>query len=166
VTSYKPGEKTSNGEVTWVMQSDLTWLTLEEDTKRRNIRANHERAGLPAPVWSAETSSDFPLPEDSAERKEIPLWTGLFEYFPNALAETSRVSFVGNEKHNPGEDMHWARGKSMDQANCILRHMVDARQGHRDKDGMHHLAYAAWRALANLQLALEQERAGLPRWKP
>ena len=116
--------------------------------------------------WNAATSKDFELPEDSASRKEIPLWTGLFEYFPNALAETSRVSFVGNNKHNPGEDIHWARGKSMDQANCVLRHMMDARFGHRDKDGMHHLAYAVWRSLANLQLALEQERAGLPRWKP
>lgn len=131
----------------WTLQQDMTWK-------------------LDTPPWSTTTSSDFELPEDSATRKEIPLWTGLFEYFPNALAETSRVSFVGNAKHNPGEDMHWARGKSMDQANCVLRHMLDARFGHRDKDGMHHLAYAAWRALANLQLALEQERAGLPRWKP
>ena len=125
----------------------------------------------PAPAqgterWEAAASTDFELPDSSAARKEIPLWTGLFEYFPNALAETSRVSFVGNEKHNPGEPMHWARGKSMDQANCVLRHMFDARFGHRDPEGMHHLAYAAWRALANLQLALEQERAGLPRWQP
>jgi hypothetical protein len=142
----------------WALQQDMTW--------KRDPAFDIPAAPEPPEPWNATTSTDFELPDDSDLRKEIPLWTGLFEYFPNALAETSRVSLLGNNKHNPGEDMHWARGKSMDQANCILRHMMDARFGHRDKDGMHHLAYAAWRALANLQLALEQERAGLPRWKP
>jgi hypothetical protein len=154
----KPGDT-----ATWVFCDDLIWR--EGEGYLHYHSAQESKKFVPA-QWSAETSSDFPLPEGSAERKEIPLWTGLFEYFSNALAEVSKVSLLGNIKHNPGEDLHWARGKSMDQANCLLRHMVDARQGHRDKDGMHHLAYAAWRALANLQLALEQERAGLPRWKP
>jgi hypothetical protein len=102
----------------------------------------------------------MPLPEDSAERKGIPLWSGLFRYFPNALAEVAKVSNFGNDKHNPGEELHWARGKSMDQEDCVLRHMHDAEFSYRDKDGMFHLAYAAWRALANCQLALEKEAAG------
>jgi hypothetical protein len=102
----------------------------------------------------------LPLPTGSEERKGIPLWSGLFRYFPNALAEVAKVSKLGNDKHNPGEDLHWARGKSMDQEDCILRHMHDAEFGYRDKDGMFHLAYMAWRALAYCQLALEKEAAG------
>jgi hypothetical protein len=38
------------------------------------------------------------------------------------VAELSRA---GNEKHNPGEELHHARGKSNDHADCILRHLVD-----------------------------------------
>jgi hypothetical protein len=49
--------------------------------------------------------------------------------------------------------MHWAYGKSTDEADCILRHLVDA--GTLDTDGMPHSAKVAWRALALLQRELE-----------
>jgi len=56
------------------------------------------------------------LPEDSAERKGIPLVTGLLDYFPAALAEVAKVSVAGNEKPNPGQPLHWSRDKSNDHA--------------------------------------------------
>lgn len=65
------------------------------------------------------------LPTDSAERKEYPLHAGLLAYFPAALAGVARHSKLGNDKHNPGEPLHHARGKSMDHEDCILRHLVD-----------------------------------------
>lgn len=65
------------------------------------------------------------LPTDSAERKEYPLLRGLFRYFPAALAGVARHSKLGNDKHNPGEELHHARGKSMDHGDCILRHQMD-----------------------------------------
>jgi hypothetical protein len=65
------------------------------------------------------------LPTDSAERKRYPLYRGLLRYFPAALAGVARHSFIGNQKHNPGEEMHHARGKSMDHEDCIMRHLVD-----------------------------------------
>ena len=65
------------------------------------------------------------LPTDSAERKEYPLFRGLLRYFPAALAGVARHSKRGNDKHNPGEEMHHARGKSSDHADCIVRHLVD-----------------------------------------
>lgn len=81
-------------------------------------------------------------------------------YFPNALAEIARVSKAGNDQHNPGQPLHWSRGKSSDHADCILRHLIDA--GTVDsKDGMRHTAKVAWRALALLQEELEREQ-GLP----
>jgi hypothetical protein len=101
------------------------------------------------------------LPADAKERKNIPLGTGVLDYFPAALAAVAQVSFVGNQQHNPGEPLHWARGKSTDQADTIIRHFLE--RGKIDTDGMRHSAKLAWRALALLQLELEAEGAPLAR---
>jgi len=99
------------------------------------------------------------LPDDAAERNAIPLADGVLYYFPNALAEVAKVSKAGNDQHNPGQPMHWARGKSTDHENKILRHLVDA--GKRDGKGIRHSAYLAWRALALLQEEIERDE-GVP----
>jgi hypothetical protein len=65
------------------------------------------------------------LPTNSAVRKGIPLWRGLLMYFPAALAGVALHSRKGNDKHNPGEELHHARGKSSDHGDCILRHLTD-----------------------------------------
>lgn len=99
------------------------------------------------------------MPEGSGPRKDVPLCTGVLDYFPAALAEVAKLSKYGNDKHNPGEPLHWARGKSMDHADCIARHLVD--RGIVDPDtGMSHTVEVAWRALALLQE--ECEAAGAP----
>lgn len=79
---------------------------------------------------------------------------GLADYFPDALAYVSHVSFLGNEKHNPGEPLHWARGKSMDHADCIMRHHQE--RGTLDPEGTRHTGQLAWRAMALLQEELEE----------
>jgi hypothetical protein len=99
------------------------------------------------------------LPSTADERNEYPMADGLLYYFPAALAEVSRVSKIGNDQHNPGEPMYWARGKSTDHANKIVRHLLDA--GGIDVDGGRHTAKVAWRALALLQEEMERE-AGAP----
>jgi len=99
------------------------------------------------------------LPSGADARGEYPMADGLLYYFPAALAEVARVSKIGNDQHNPGEPMHWARGKSTDHANKIMRHLADA--GLMDSDGTRHTAKVAWRALALLQEELERE-AGAP----
>jgi len=103
---------------------------------------------------------------DSATRKTFPMCEGLLDYFPDALAEVARVSFLGNAKHNPGEPMHHARGKSMDHGDCIVRHLIE--RGGFDRvtiDGIEHRirhsGSLAWRALALLQEEIEREQ-GLP----
>ncbi len=106
------------------------------------------------------TISGEALPTDSQARKDIPLVTGLLDYFPAALAEVAKVSKAGNDKHNPGEPLHWARDKSMDQADCIGRHLLE-RGGFDPETGQRHTAQMAWRALALLQLELEE--AGAPK---
>ena len=95
------------------------------------------------------------MPTDSAERKNTPLCTGVLDYFPLALAEVARVSVQGNQQHNPGEPLHWAKDKSADHADCVLRHLAD--RGKLDKDGRRHSGKLAWRALALLEIELEGE---------
>ena len=100
------------------------------------------------------------LPEDAEERKDVPILTGLLDYFPLAAAEVARVSKVGNDQHNPGQPLRWARGKSTDHADCIVRHLLQ--RGTRDSDGTRHTAKVAWRALALLQEELEEEAGFSP----
>lgn len=103
------------------------------------------------------------LPKDYDARKAIPLFDFLTKYFPDAMVELTRVSVEGNNQHNPGEPLHWARGKSMDQLNTAMRHMFDHGRGETfDTDGCYHLAKAAWRLLAQVQLMVEDAQATPP----
>ena len=105
--------------------------------------------------------ASFILPTDSAERKRVPLWSGLFRYFPDALVAVARLSWAGNEKHNKGQPLHWSRDKSNDHADCLLRHQMDTGTGEVDPDSKElHEVEVAWRALAQAQLALERQRQG------
>lgn len=92
----------------------------------------------------------------STERKGFPMCTGLLDYFPDALAEVANISYKGNQKHNPGEPLHWARGKSMDHPDCAMRHLME--RGGLDPEGNRHSAQLVWRALAILQEELEAEK--------
>ncbi len=92
-------------------------------------------------------------------RKERPLYSGCIAYFPDALQEVAHVSFLGNKQHHEDKPLHWDRTKSMDQLDADARHLADHSKSPRDTDGALHLAKHAWRALAELQLFLEKERA-------
>lgn len=99
------------------------------------------------------------LPTTDTDRKALPIWTGFVMYFPDVMAEVARVSRIGNDQHNPGEPLHWARDKSTDQMNTAFRHMLDHAQGARyDTDSARHLAKAIWRLCAACQLDIEAER--------
>ena len=93
------------------------------------------------------------LPEDAAERKTYPIYRGLFRYFPDALAAVAHVSWVGNEQHHPGTDLHWDKSKSSDEPDAMLRHVLEG------EDDLHARAQAAWRALAWLQRGIDEQRA-------
>jgi hypothetical protein len=116
------------------------------------------RYTMPHMSKTEKMNYDRPLPSESAERKSVPVTTGVLDYFPAAIAEVAKVSKAGNDKHNPGEPMHHARGKSTDHADSIGRHLME--RGGIDPDtGVRHSAELAWRALALLQQELED--AGL-----
>lgn len=94
------------------------------------------------------------------ERKRMPIASGVLAYFPNAIAAVAHCSWVGNEQHNPGEPMRWAKEKSSDHADCLVRHLMQA--GTFDTDGVRHAAKVAWRALALLETELENAHAQAP----
>lgn len=102
---------------------------------------------------------------NSQDRKNTPIANGALYYFPDAIAAVARVSKKGNDKHNPGEPLHWSREKSSDHADCVARHLVDAGKNWTNVDpetGELHAAALAWRALAMLQIALEKVAALQP----
>jgi hypothetical protein len=116
------------------------------------------------------------LPKGYDARKAIPLFDFLTKYFPLAIVEVTKIAVAGNAQHNPGEPLHWARGKSMDQLNTAMRHIFDHGMGTvYDTEPAEveaaiggktmHLAKAAWRLLAEIQLlceAREREEAASP----
>lgn len=132
---------------------------------KRNKRARALHLAPGAKITSTVTA---PAPrarlleDTSAARKRFPVTTGFMDYFPDAVAAVAEISFLGNLKHNPGEPLHWARGKSMDHADCIGRHLVE-RGGYEIieiagvKYKMRHTAAMAWRSMALLQEELEAE---------
>lgn len=65
------------------------------------------------------------LPTDSAARKNLPILRGALRYAPAAFMLMAETSKLGNDKHNPGEGLHHARGKSSDHGDCVVRHTMD-----------------------------------------
>ena len=98
------------------------------------------------------------FPADAAGRKQHPVASGVLDYFPDAIVAVSRVSHAGNEQHNPGQPLHWARNKSADEADALMRHFLE--RGTIDSDGIRHTAKLAWRALAMLQKEIESSQKG------
>ena len=94
------------------------------------------------------------VPVEAAKRKALPLATGVLDYFPDALLAVAEVSRAGNDQHNPGEPLHWSRDKSKDHADSLARHLLE--RGTLDVDGKRHSAKMAWRALALLQIEIEE----------
>jgi hypothetical protein len=100
------------------------------------------------------------LPSDRDARNALPVWDGCLTYFPDCWAEIAKVSAAGNKQYGFGGKLRWERAISTDHENKVIRHMLDHYAGNvLDSDGTFHLAKAAWRILAALQLAIEAQTA-------
>ena len=84
-------------------------------------------------------------------RKDIPVFSGVLKYFPNALKEVAKCSKAGNDQHHPDKPLHWDMNKSTDEYDALTRHLIDHTINPIDDDGVLHLAKVAWRALAGLE---------------
>jgi hypothetical protein len=124
-----------------------------------NVTAQSLLSTLQGGVPSAQTDlkDHLLVGKSAAERKTYPLREGLFGYFYNALVRVANVSFKGNEQHNPGQPLHWARGKSKDQLDCALRHIGEYDPQDFSAESEEALSAAAWRVLAELEIYLERK---------
>lgn len=95
------------------------------------------------------------ITEDSQERKNTPIATGVLDYFPLTIAAMAQLSKKGNDKHNPGQPLHWSKDKSNDHADCVARHLID--RGKIGDDGTPHSVSLAWRACALCETELESK---------
>lgn len=100
------------------------------------------------------------LPTDPKARKEVPVASGFMDYFPDAIIAVARLSMKANNRHNPGEPLHWSKHKSTDHADCLERHFLQRGQHDAEWDESHTVEMA-WRAMALLQIEIEAKRAGL-----
>ena len=87
-----------------------------------------------------------------AKRKAQPVFSGVLRYFPNAIKYVSEVSLAGNKQHHADKPLHWDMSKSTDEADALMRHLIDS--GTMDDDGILHTGKVAWRALALLEREL------------
>lgn len=90
-------------------------------------------------------------------RKGLPIARGVLDFFPNAIAEVSTVSAMGAHQHydNPRQELEFGSVDRGNDADALLRHLID--RGDIDSDGVRHSAKVAWRALALLQVEIEEE---------
>lgn len=162
---------TRDASVAYLIPSHLADSINVPNESSKELSMQNERS----PVNSAQTvassvqaASNSPVsssvfPSNDRGRKSVPIFTGAVMYFPKALAAVADVSRIGNDQHNPGKPLHWNRTTSMDQFNTAQRHLIDHGCGYRfDSDGARHLAKAAWRILAALELDIEQGDSFLP----
>lgn len=136
---------------------DGTWENCPTDQKENLLckKPNYKAIWVEKDT-NAKLKSDMLLPTDAQERKQIPITTGVLDYFPLAIAEVAKCSWAGNQQHHPDKELHWDKTKSTDHSDCIARHLID--RGKFDTDGQRHSAKLAWRALALLELELEKEK--------
>lgn len=133
---------------------DEEWST--DDNAILQYLANREYADLFGACLDALQDELVGPPTQCRSKNAAVRWSA-------ALVEIARVSVYGNEKHNPGQPLHHARGKSMDHADCIARHTWDRAAGVLFDGPMRHSACRAWRAGALGQEAAEAEGAPLAR---
>lgn len=115
-------------------------------TEQEELAYEEEKAGV--------YDDDFNERIKETNRKQMPVFSGVLKYFPDAIREVAKTSWIGNQQHHPNKPLHWDRSKSGDELDALTRHLMEA--GEIDTDGIRHSAKVCWRALANLQKELEE----------
>ena len=143
----------------WGEDSECPWGNIHEEleegtyhqVERMATEEDYERLDklTATPSWGGTV-----LPTGSELRKNVPVWSGFLAYFPRSIAKIAHHSWLSNEKHNPGEALHWSRDKSADHMDCLARHMLD--QLDPNLDPLQEKIACAWRSLADLEIALEE----------
>ncbi len=132
---------------------DRTWYLVEYENGEHLSVSEYEVAAAPScEAKDHERPADWRMYYDnsSSRRKDQPVTEGFLDYFPAAVRLCAELSRLGNEKHNPGEPLHHARGKSKDHRNCAVRHLMDADTADPETNLVEAVA-AFWRLGAYIQ---------------
>jgi len=125
--------------------------------KQGDIEAIPQEKGIELPQGGIEfTEEQTPI---KFTRKQTPIFTGVLNYFPDAIREVAKCSYAGQQQHNPDKPLAWDRSKSGDELDALTRHLLET--GTIDTDGIRHSAKVAWRALANLQKEIENDNEAI-----
>ena len=76
--------------------------------------------------------------EKAVLRKATPVFSGVLNYFPDAIKYVSKASYVGQQQHNPDKPLAWDRSKSGDELDALTRHLIDHSIDPMDDDGVLH----------------------------
>ena len=130
---------------------------LEEEAReqRINIIAQNGNDGY---HYNLDGELENPKKEVTEDRKGMPVYSGVLTYFPDALKEVAKCSLAGQKQHNQGDKLYWDKNKSFDNEDALVRHLIDHSKNPVDEDGILHLAKVSWRALASLQIYLENNK--------
>ena len=144
------------------MNSQEKWREMEDDLndayeKRGRAIATNGNEGINYEYQFIYDFKDKDLPDRANDRKATPVFSGVLAYFPDALKEVSKCSLAGQKQHNQGDKLYWDKDKSNDNADALVRHLIDHSVNPIDDDGVLHLSKVAWRALAVLQIYLEKQ---------
>jgi hypothetical protein len=123
----------------------------------RGLGGYYDRVVLGGSVTVKTRIEDDTEDNKAADRKATPVYSGVLKYFPDALKEVSRCSLAGQKQHNHGNELYWDKNKSTDNEDALVRHLIDHSVNPVDDDGVLHLAKVCWRALASLQIYLDNQ---------
>jgi hypothetical protein len=142
----------------------------EEEIRKAAEEITEKNKGILQKLRDSDEPCMLTLPTDSTARKGYPILSGCLKYFPAAIAGVSNTSKLGNDKHNPGQELHHSRSKSSDHGDCIVRHLIDTEDllaaaargdGRASKEAiLIEVNQMVWRALAYSQLV--HEKYGAP----
>lgn len=97
-------------------------------------------------------------PGAKLDQGKAPIWRGMLDYFPLAIASVASVSAAGAAKYA------WKGWESVPDGinryrDAQSRHIVnESIEGTYDPEGFRHLAQNVWNGLAALELTLREEK--------
>jgi len=128
----------------------------KEEEIERQLKKKKDMNSLEKLLEITKTfNKELELSEAKDNRKGIPVYSGVLTYFPDALKEVAKCSLAGQKQHNQGDKLYWDKSKSLSNEDALVRHLIDHSKNPVDDDGVLHLAKVAWRALASLQIYLD-----------
>ena len=130
-------------------------LEIENKLKKEKEMSGLEKLLEITKTFNKELELEEQKDEEKNGRKGMPVYSGVLSYFPDALKEVAKCSLAGQKQHNQGDKLYWDKNKSFDNEDALVRHLIDHSKNPVDEDGVLHLAKVAWRALASLQIYLE-----------